>query len=353
MDEYLSKKLKIISFVLMVMVVYLHANNLNVNIGNDSYFIKRGYNSIIQNFVSNGLTRIAVPLFFIISGYLFFLKSDKVSFYEYGSKLLKRSRTILLPYILWSSFGLLFYFLLQTIPQSKPFFTNILIKDYSISQLFLTIIYNPIPYQLWFIRDLMVIFIITPIIFLGIKHVKWIIIPALFIFWVFNINLVFCSNEALFFFIIGSYIAINKIKIQRTTIINPTTILLIWFGLLSLKVYLEYANENFRVILIIHKISILIGVNACWLISDSILKKKKFVIGNDSVILLSFFLYASHEPILTIIKKLLYYILGTTELTSLIIFILSPVLTISICLFVGYCLKKTQPRFYFVLTGGR
>ena len=53
------------------------------------------------NFFSEVLPQIGVPLFFIISGYLFFHK-DQFDCHVYKQKLLKRARTLLVPYLLWN-----------------------------------------------------------------------------------------------------------------------------------------------------------------------------------------------------------------------------------------------------------
>ena len=127
MTTYLSEKIKIISFVLILLVVQLHAYNLDLLFGKETIILNKGFNWIFQNFFSNGITRIAVPLFFIISGYLFFLQFQP-TIENYFEKIKKRIKTLFIPYLIWSIIGVLLYFVLQTIPQSQSFFTNSLIK---------------------------------------------------------------------------------------------------------------------------------------------------------------------------------------------------------------------------------
>ena len=67
MDRFLSTKLKALSFFSMIMVVFIHANNIEVS---------KGHNSFIQTFISDGISRVAVPLFFSVDSYLFFLNLD-------------------------------------------------------------------------------------------------------------------------------------------------------------------------------------------------------------------------------------------------------------------------------------
>ena len=67
MDKYISNKIKNISLIMTFFVVILHSNNLE-----DPSVLN--INTLIQNFIGQGIVRIAVPMFFLISGYLFFYK---------------------------------------------------------------------------------------------------------------------------------------------------------------------------------------------------------------------------------------------------------------------------------------
>ena len=48
MNNYISTKLTIISFVLMIMVVYLHSFNTTVNFSSGSIQLQKGYATFIQ-----------------------------------------------------------------------------------------------------------------------------------------------------------------------------------------------------------------------------------------------------------------------------------------------------------------
>lgn len=357
MQKYLSDKLKAISFTLMVMVVFIHSYNLKVKFNSETEIIKSGYSSLFQDFISQGVTRIAVPLFFTISGYLFFLSIKKGSANEFFSKYKKRSKSLVLPYLLWSLYGVLFFLILQSIPFSKNFFTNELIVEYSISHLLSTIFINPIPYQLWFIRDLIILIVLSPILYGIIKYFKYYSILFFLITWIFDVSYLIFSNESLLFFAIGALFSINKINLQNIKIRNQYIIIitLVWFMLITYKTSLVYLNsENESLIIFLSKSSILIGVISIWFLYDYLfltkdISKTKFY----NLFQYTFFLYAFHEPILIIFKKAFYFILGNSELNSLLIYILAPTITIVISILTGFYLKKNVPKFYYLLTGGR
>ena len=68
MTQYLSDKLRVLSLISIILVLYIHsgfhADEIEGMVMNDR----------VQEFVSGMMGRCAVPLFYVISGYLFFLK---------------------------------------------------------------------------------------------------------------------------------------------------------------------------------------------------------------------------------------------------------------------------------------
>lgn len=54
-------------------------------------------------FISHSLARIAVPMFFFISGYYAFYKKDWSQRSVWTAELKKRVKTLLVPYLLWNS----------------------------------------------------------------------------------------------------------------------------------------------------------------------------------------------------------------------------------------------------------
>lgn len=102
-----SRKVTIVSFILSVFVLYIHAKNLAYyDFGDAQGTFIYGLNQIM----SETLGRIAVPFFFLQSGYwmfrydIFETKSDTLR-----RKLKKKVISLGIPYLLWNAFGLLFF----------------------------------------------------------------------------------------------------------------------------------------------------------------------------------------------------------------------------------------------------
>ena len=116
-----SSTISALRFPLTVGVVFIHFNVLSDNLamrgtGNAEHFPT--WLVCMFNLFSEVLPRIAVPLFFIISGYLFFRSGFMIR--TYTDKLRRRVRTLLVPYILWN-----LLYLIRTAFRDIPAFSGL------------------------------------------------------------------------------------------------------------------------------------------------------------------------------------------------------------------------------------
>lgn len=351
MTNYLSQKIKNVSFLLMIMVVFLHSYNIDIKQSGKILHFEKDLNWIIQNFISNGVTRIAVPLFFIISGYLFVYKSDLTK-KDFWNKIKKRIRTLLVPYLFWTLMGLLIYFVLQSFPQSQAFFTKELIKDYTFSKWINAIFYEPIPYQLWFLRDLIIMVFLSPMIFYLVKKLNFIYLIAVFVFWILNFDSVILTSEALLFFSLGMYFGFKKPQIFEIKIKKGSLLIFLWIALLALKTFAGFYDYK-KVELYLLKISILVGIVAFWKCYDYLSINQRTVNLLKKISWASFFIYVFHEPAMTIIKKGIFYSLPKTPTTYFFVYLLAPLLVITLSILIAMVLKKNFNAVYQLITGAR
>ena len=353
MNKELSRKFTVISFLSMVLVVILHANNMVINLSSGNIIVPKGYNSFIQDFFTQGIARIAVPLFFMISGYLFFL-NIKGTLSEFKSKIVKRIKTILIPYLVWSCWGLVFYTILQSLPMAQNFFTNGLIKDMDIEEILTILFFNPLPFQLWFLRDLMILVVFSPLLFFAIKYLRGLAILLAFIPWISGYFYGFINTDSLLFFMLGGYLAVFDKLISFDG--KKYTYLLFSFWILLVIINSIFLFQGISIfdfwMSVLNKITLLVGVVAIWTIYDK-LRGKINITALDPLFSFSFFLYAFHEPVLTMAKKGLFFILGNSQHVSFCVYILAPFLTIVLSLYVGFLAKKYIPKIYDIATGGR
>jgi surface polysaccharide O-acyltransferase-like enzyme len=118
--------------------------------------------------LAGAFTGIAVPLFFLISGFLLYIKEPK-----FLENLNKKCRTILLPYILWAILVTIFLFTAQSFSFTKPYFATNIVRDFKIIDWIDVFVGKftavrgyqyPLVYQFWFLRDLFVLNLLFVII---------------------------------------------------------------------------------------------------------------------------------------------------------------------------------------------
>jgi len=352
MNAYLSRKLKVISFILIVMVVFLHAHNINGKGDLLNYYV--------QNFISTGITKISVALFFVISGYLFFFNIRAGKIQEFVSKIQSRSRTILLPYLLWSLWGILLFFLLQSLAFSKSFFNSDLLSEKSFSELLHVLFVKPLPYQLWFLRHLFVFALLSPLIYFIARYAKWTLLVIIAVLLLKIVEIPendFIHNRSLAYFCLGCYLGIyGQEWVKRAFPKFGIGATMLWFALVAWRIIGDsqaFINDKLWRNFIQH-LEFFIGIFALWSLYDFFQKNNpKSQKALSAFLAFAFFLYVSHEPILTIIKKLLIKAVGNGSINQLVIYFAAPLITIGLCITVGMILKRFVPKVYSVLTGGR
>lgn len=340
MDNYLSTKLKILSFILMIMVVILHAQLESFS---------DGFLLLFQQIMTGEVTRIAVPLFFLISGFLFFRNFKKPIPYFFYQKIKKRFRTIFIPFLIFSVIGFLF---IQISLLCFPFlfdgaYANV--ADFSLTDCLHTIFFQPIgTYQLWFLRDLFILILLTPAIYYVLSFFRGILLIPLFLLWILCIQYMVII-EAVFFFCLGSYLALYRqelVLIKKAGRNFSFTICIVW---LLFCVAIPYFHLNY----IFHCLNIMVGIVGIWCLYDYLYERHIKKISHLSLYSFSFFIFLTHEPTLTIIKGSALLVCGYSYLSILSIYIVAPVLTIYFCISIGKYLKNGLPKVYGILTGSR
>lgn len=359
-SQDLSSRIRNLFLFLIVQVVFIHAYHLTWH-KNPSGLDK--FNYFIQYFISQEICRIAVPLFFIISGYLFFVGySANVKWFF--NKWRRRISSLVIPYLLWSIIGIVAYYVMQHIPSTTQFFTHKLLKDYTLFEFLKTLLWTPFPYQLWFIRYLALYILLTPLIYFickkgfGILAIVMaisllVIIPALSQHHLIDSFRFGAVLNFLGYFLLGSFFSINRDKIrldQKTG--SCLSFCFIWITLCLVDTYLKVMH-NFT-IFGLHDLSVFVGIYFVWILSGKFQRYVNQTQGIAALSLYTFFLYASHEPLLTILKKGGNFLVSEqSPLLLIILYFLCPIMTIMISISVAILLSRHLPKMYMRLTGFR
>ena len=94
----------LLRFPLMVGVVMIHCDISDQLVPE----LRGQWAQDVMYFFSNIIGRFSVPMFFLISGFLFY-RNGTLTHNEYASKLHHRLYTLLIPYLLWNLLAFLFF----------------------------------------------------------------------------------------------------------------------------------------------------------------------------------------------------------------------------------------------------
>lgn len=340
-----SKRITSLRFLLMVLVIFIHNN------GNE--IANTVTTEAVKLFFSEIIARVAVPLFFFLSGYLLFCKPR-----QYKKVLQTKIRTLLIPYLIWNSLVIAMFWVGQNAPFLSRFFgdENNRIASYSLYQwldAFLGLNYQgyPAAYQLWFLRDLMILILLYP---LGKKLVDLcpvFTLVLLFLVWGMQWRIVFFSSEAAMFFMLGYYAVKYQVQISSFDTLRFKESLLIYGFIVILECILVLQEKDF---LVLHKCGILVGCILWLQISGWLAAQERRYQMLQTLSVYSFFVYASHEPLLTLLRKVWSRVLpleGTAM--QLLQYFGLIFLVLFITVVIGVCIRKLSPKIYGLITGGR
>jgi len=377
-ESVLSDTIKWFRFPMTLAIIPVHANmaRYGLIIHGEQYGMNYpDWYFYICVFFSEIMGSISVPLFFVISGYLFFYKTD-FDGQVYKKKLKSRFKSLMIPYLLWNLIILLAMGM-KLLPIFSFIFDNSSNVEFrfSLARLFNTFFYydgtngllvypdlgipreTPIPINgpLWYVRDLMMMVLLSPIIYWLIKKTKfWLIITIGVVLYIFgrdflpNFKYVSLILGYMFFFSWGAYYSINKqdliTQFRKFKYVAPLFIPLTLINLFTVDT--EYNKYIFFPFVLTSTIFLIVTVS--------------YLIENDKIHVsklasCAFFLYAMHALIIVDIGKVLFVGLHLTDtpIVMLLLYFAIPIVTVCICLFTYFILKKYAPKVCSILSGGR
>lgn len=312
------------------MVIMRHARNLQAFWGTEQ----------VNNwcaFVENGfsvLTEIAVPYFFIVSGFFFF----RTCYYEKGAffgVLRKKAHSLLIPFLIWNLLWGAVLYLIGFMDWNEPIINKVehlLMSDY----------YG----ALWYVRTLMVLMALVPLydwIFqIDNKWLYLLVGLGLFLWW-WPVDCALFSTEGVSFFFIGGvlqrYQSVVRIKASWIMVLIMVAV---WCGMAFLR-----PMWNIQ----INKLTTLLGISSFWLLIDYLRGSAKRVLLSASA--MTFFIYVNHFWIVKGLKVAWAQWYPQNEVVALLTYFLLPLLTFGMLLIVGKLWYKFSPESFDFCMGGR
>ena len=345
-----KKYIQVIKIILCVLVVFVHSfrDDSLINIQTFS-FNSSSIIYFIKDFVSHVICNCAVPGFFLISSVLLYKKN-----FKWNENIKKKIKSLLIPYILLNTFWILFYIVFQSIPQFSKYFSteSTIIANWNLTDwinAYLGIEGYPLLYPLWFIKNLFILNLISPIIKKVCNKIPITFLTIIILAFIWNLKIPFSilSTGSLLYFTIGYLIVNNNIHIDDLNKIN-TNIMVFLYPFLCVLYYIVSNTIISRMLLLVIDIISLI------IIFKTILKIKGNLLSKLILIApYSFAIYLFHEFSLTIFVKVCTIVIPQNNIINLIEYFTLPFFTIIYCIILSIILKKFLPKLYCVLTGDR
>ena len=334
MNETDSRVINSLRFPLAVMVVAIHSY-IAIDGWVYNSVASQGIGSNVAQFfmiaISHVLTHVAVPTFFLISGYLFFNNFDNGNTIVWRKKMLSRVKTLLIPYVIWVAL----YILYSMIMSYKSIVGDGIWEWYNshggLSMFWCSETWNldrkdiwgqpdiassPILVPFWFLRNLIVCVVLSPLFYSLFKksnsNITTVIALSVLSFLYFtqtSLRVPGLSVSSMFYFGIGAALSLWNRSLVETFSMNKKVVWPIFVILTVIEISLYGHNTMWGNI--IYPFFVFVGV---W----SIIALKPQNGGGQNY---TFFIYAFHIFALPFVKlalsKLLRFITGETTVNNI------------------------------------
>lgn len=359
-DCYISRKMKWVSFFSMMSVIMIHSCAYLTQVN------PAKWNVFIQYFETYAVNQYAVPLFFCMSGYWFsryVSNLEDVGIRAWCIFWKKKFFSLCVPYVCWAVIVTLIcvpviivtnYCGGHPLLERTPFVCANLwtaIDEYLAVTRFIPKINGP----LWFLRQLILIFSIAPIlgILLRIRHSEW-----LFLLFVgmslFAVDFGFVlgvGSTFLAWFVLGVVVAKCGWERKRIPLFMIVVCCITWIGaaiFVSLATAGNFSIENQT--LLKERIIPIVGIITVWGCYDrtrlSSYELPKLLQG-------TFFVYCFHQAASSYVLSFGRFVFGKSDVSTLVLVPICFVFTFAISYFVFYVGSRHFPRLTSVLSGGR
>lgn len=326
------------------------------------------------------LFSLAVPAFFLISGYLFFKDLENWDITIWKGKIRKRANTLLCPYILWNIIAFLGFIITrkagEIIKGNNPVDLISLLNErgwirifwdrclYGVIHPARTNLFGiavgagtPMNEPTWFIRDLMVVIMFTPLIHFLVRKTGrlFILITGILFCMDLWIPIPGFSAKSFFLFSMGAWFSINSRDMLGCfkQFALPAYIL----SLLLLFAASVSFNCNEFVYDISSRLFIIAGVPALFCAVSSALSGKELhkPAKGSELVNSSFFIYLIHTVLITdVIHWFLSYIpVSDKSFFQFSMLVINTILVYLLCHCIYLFLKRYLPGVLALLTGNR
>lgn len=357
-------------FPLMVLVVLIHVNlylePINLGSVNLAGLTAMDVCNLFRASISHVLAHVAVPLFFFISGYLFFLKLRKWDWSLYAAKLKRRVKTLLVPYLIWNTIAILVYLLVELRLNSFSAIWDFIGQNGYWKLYWSSSVWNgarlnwfgqsvpmtgPFAVPLWFLRDLMVMMVFSPLLWCLFRYLKAWGLALIVLCHVSQVGIPGFTTTTILFFGAGAYCSLNGIDTTQWTwkyrYLIYVAALVLWVVDTFYDGYLTPVGNR------IFPFFEIVGSMAVFNLATALVRKGARV--HRLLSSSAFFIYVSHIVLFLRVGSAVSHRVFTSgsALSLALSYLFTAFLTVAMCVACYWLLKKFTPRLCSLLTGQR
>lgn len=347
MDELVSKRIDALRLFCVCMIVGLHVPSQAVSFKVPAWTT---FTRIAWRVVPHCFGRAALPLLFVVSGFLFY-RTYRNTLQSYLKKIRSRLKSLILPYIVWNIIA--FVFLASKHPgilQKWSFVDYINMFFYKMAGR------RPLNFPLWFVQQLIYSLFLSPLLYVCYRYIPYLALPISFglYTWTFYIadpktaiilRAIFMATT---FIGIGAVISMNNIRLPKRPVIDSVLMAVYAYSSVYVNTYISNHDD-----LILYNLCLMpLGIYSLWslfrYIPENIIRVMAKLNSH------SFIIFAAHFMVLNLFSKfMLPYFLWRDSNGKLAFFFVNMFSTIALCVLLGMLLKRFAPPVFKVLTGWR
>ncbi|TMV21201.1 acyltransferase [Rhizobium sp. RM] len=347
-DQNLSSRINLMRILLISGIVFVH-------VPHDPYtspFLGLyGFFDWLRVFLGDALFRIGVPCLSAISGYLLFRRG--MSEFDYPATIRSKSKTVLLPFLLWNGALFLAIMLLQHFDLSVGYFPDIWnATPREIVSHGMAIETLPINVPLYFLRDLFACILLSPILaFLMRRFALPTLAVLLLITAVPDVTIFIVQKKSILFsFSLGIALALHRVDVKALDPFALPIMLLTLVASAALATGLYFTGPEFTFWLSLSRnLLAVFGAIGFWA-SSALLIRSRLGQRLAQTGSLSFWIFCAHYPLLV----LMWMVWNKAGPDFYPAFYVGATLVAFVILVVSNTqVRKHLPALYALLTGSR
>lgn len=342
----LSAAITWLRFPLIFLIIMLHCYSVQrVEGANDLYF------RILYPF-SLWLGETGVPGFFFISGLLLFMSKK-----NYLQKLQTRTHTLLIPYLLWNFILVVIYITLYAVGHPQNI-NGRSMTEYGVID-YIRLFWDrgsfdegnfvPILCPLWYIRNLIIMVIFSPLLYYIIRYTRELSLIIVAIWWMMTNNNAFIPQTILFFSL-GAYFSIFSINPLEFFTRYRMPILGL-FSICAIADIITHVATGTPWNLQIHRFALIFNIPVLFLLADWCTRHSY---SSKTLPNAAFIVFCVHYPIVVILRKLcISTFVYANEFTHIVLYFICVIASTFISLGIFMVLERYFPKLKNILSGNR